>query len=290
MNATTAAKARALAALHAGPGVLMLPNAWDAGSARLLAALPGVTAVATTSAGIAAAAGIQDGERLSLDAMLSSVAAICAAVDVPVTVDLEGGYGAEPAEVADAVGRVVGVGAVGVNLEDGTGPGADPLVDVGRHAAKIAAARQAGDRQGVAVVVNARTDTYLSGVGEESERFAETARRLVAYRDAGAGCLFVPGYPVAGSADAEADIRRLVDAVDGFPVNLLASPTLPSVERLSELGVRRVSAGSALYRAAMAAARDAALRMVGGDPRDAAQAGAGLPYAELARLLGGDHR
>ena len=270
--------------LHEGPEVLVLPNAWDLPSALLLADLPEVRAIGTTSAGLAAAAGRPDGEEVTLDQVLAVVAPITAALAIPVTVDLEAGYGAEPAQVSRSIAAVVAAGAAGVNLEDGSvgGPGLDAA---DRHAAKIAAAREAGGP----LVLNARTDTYWRSTGEPGERFAETVRRLRAYRAAGADCLFVPGFPTPGlPADRQREaIRELVGELDGAPINLLARADLLPVGELAELGIRRLSMGSGLYRLGLAAVRSAMGELLrSGRPAALATADE-LPYPELAKLLGG---
>jgi 2-methylisocitrate lyase-like PEP mutase family enzyme len=276
------------ARLHRGPGVLVLPNAWDLASAVLLEQLPGVRALGTTSAGLAGASGKPDGEEVSLDQVLGVVRQITAAVSVPVTVDFEAGYGAGPAEVARSVAAVLEAGAAGINLEDGSvgGPGLD---DAGLHAEKVAAAREAANRATVPLVVNARTDTYWRSVGEPADRLRETIRRLGRYRQAGADCVFVPGFPAAGlpAAEQRAAIAELVAALDGMPINLLARRDLLPVAELAELGIRRMSVGSGLYRLGLAAVR-AAMRelLLSGDPAALATADE-LPYPELAKLLGG---
>jgi 2-methylisocitrate lyase-like PEP mutase family enzyme len=286
MATQAAVRARRLGALHRGPGVLVLPNAWDLASAVLIAGVPGVRAIATTSAGVAAAGGRPDGEEIALADLLAVVRQVAGAVDVPVSVDLEAGYGAEPADVARSVAAVIEAGAVGVNLEDGevTGPGLD---DPGRHAEKIAAAREAADRAGVPLVINARTDTYWRDTNDD--RFAGTVARLRRYLAAGADCLFVPGYPDPRQPPdtQRAHIADLVAAVDGAPVNLLSRTGLPTVAELADLGIRRLSVGSGLYRLALAAARNALRDLLDrGDPAALATADE-LPYAELAKLLRG---
>lgn len=244
----------------------MLPNAWDRASARLLSGLDGVEAIATTSAGIAAAHGLPDGELMSRDAMLAAAARIAAATPLPVTADLESGYG----DAAGTVRAAMAAGLAGANLEDGDphGPGLLPL---DHQRAQITAAREAAADS---FVINARTDTYwLQGGG-----LAATIERVRAYRDAGADCVFVPGLT------DEKEITELVAALDGTPLNLLAAPGLPTPHRLGELGVRRLTVGSALYRLALAAARDAMTALLHDDPGPLTPATA-LPYADLARLL-----
>ncbi|GIG20616.1 2-methylisocitrate lyase [Cellulomonas chitinilytica] len=228
-------KAAALLALHAGPG-FVLPNAWDAGSARVLQGV-GFPAIATTSAGIAWSCGVPDGGALDGDTMLEHVARIVAAVDVPVSADLESGYGATPDDVARTVARAVELGVVGGNLEDvrdGALLGVDEAVD------RVAAARAAAPRG--TFVLNARTDTYL--VGAAGDPFEETVERAARFVEAGADCVFVPGV-------VEADtIRRLAAQVPG-PLNVVAGlASTTDAPTLFSLGVTRVSLGGSLARAA----------------------------------------
>jgi 2-methylisocitrate lyase-like PEP mutase family enzyme len=240
-------KALRLLALHRGPAPLLLPNAWDSATARILEQA-GFPAVATTSAGIAFARGYPDGEVISREEMLEEVARIARAVSVPVSADMEAGYGDTPEDVHRAVLGVLDAGAVGLNLEDGnSGPG-EPLYGVEAQVAKIRAVRDAAESRGVPVVLNARTDVYLDSVGPEAGRFDETVRRGRAYRDAGADCIFVPG--LADERVIGALVRELA-----CPVNILASASSPSIAALTRLGVARVSLGSAPMRAAMTLVR-----------------------------------
>ena len=265
-------KAETLRRYHQGPPILVLANAWDVVSARLVARVPGCRAIATTSAGVAWALGYPDGQRIPRDEMLSMVERIARAVDLPVTADLEAGYGDARATAEAAVAA----GAVGLNLEDGTEE--RDLVPVEEHCAAVEAVRAAGEAAGVPLVVNARTDVYLAGAGEtDDERFELAAERLNAYLRAGADCAFVPGV-----ADA-ATIGRLVAAVEG-PLSVLAGPATPPVAELERLGVRRVSVGPGLARAALAAAAAGAEEALGAGTfaftRNA------LAHANLNELLG----
>lgn len=221
--------ADALRALHVPGDPLILPNAWDAATARLVAAA-GFPAVATTSSGVADALGYADGEQTPAAEMLAAVARIARVVDVPVTADVEGGYGLEPADLAQ---RVTAAGAVGINLEDSDHARRPALLPVAHQAARIAAVRAAAD-----VVVNARVDVQLRG-GSVADGLA----RAAAYRDAGADCV----YPIAVTDEDE--IARYVAL--GVPVNILLSPAAPPVARLAALGVARVSLGEYLHAGAM---------------------------------------
>ena len=238
-------KAEKLRALHEPGRPLVLVNAWDAASARVLEKT-GFPAVATTSAGIANAEGYPDGEQIPRSHMLERVARICGRVSVPVTADMEAGYGDTPEEMqATAIG-VLEAGAVGLNLEDSCrgAPGADSLVDLALQVEKIRTVRKAAASRGVPIVINARTDAYLNRVGAESGRLEETVRRGKAYRDAGADCVFVPG--VTDPATIAELVRRLA-----CPVNVLAVAGSPSIGELAALGVARVSLGSGPMRASI---------------------------------------
>jgi 2-methylisocitrate lyase-like PEP mutase family enzyme len=231
-------RATALLALHRGAG-FVLPNAWDAGSARILAQV-GFQAIATTSAGIAWSLGVPDGGAVDRDTMLQHVGRIAAAVKVPVTADLEAGYGETADDVGNTVARAVELGVVGANLED-VGP--DGLFDIEEAADRIAAARDAAPRG--TFVLNARTDTYLAG--GPGDLFARTVERAVRYVEAGADCIFVPGVV------EEDAIRRLADAVPG-PLNIVAGlANTIDAPTLFSLGVKRVSLGGSLARAMLTA-------------------------------------
>ena len=227
--------------LHYGPDILILPNAWDAASARIIAAA-GFPAIATTSAGIAFARGYPDGERIGRAEMLRDVACIVGCVDVPVTADLEAGYGPDAEDVAETMRQAIKAGAAGLNLEDSSHDPDQPLFEMGRATERVAAARAAA-AAGVPVVINARTDGYILGFERNDELFADTVERANAYRAAGADCIFVPAVIDAGT------IGRLAAEIDG-PINILAGPGSPPLPELRALGVARVSIGSGLARAA----------------------------------------
>ena len=215
----------------------MLPNAWDAGSARVLQQV-GFPAIATTSAGIAWSCGVPDGEALDRDTMLDHVGRIVAAVSVPVTADLEAGYGDTPEHVGATVARAAELGAVGANIEDA---GAGALFGIDEAVDRIAAARAAAPRG--TFVLNARTDTYFAGT--TGDVFAQTVERAVRYVDAGADCVFVPGVV------DEDTIRRLAAAIPG-PLNVVAGlANTIDAPTLFSLGVKRVSLGGSLARAAL---------------------------------------
>ena len=242
MKGELAERAQALRALHRPGAPLLLPNAWDVASARRFAK-QGCAALATTSAGVANALGWPDGEAIPAGEMFGAVARIAAAVDLPVTADLEAGYGLSAKELAS---RLVAAGCVGLNLEDSDhARGRGALVDAERQAERIAAVKEAGRAEGVDLVLNARVDTYLGGPLTGAERVAETIRRGRRYLAAGADCI----YPI--TAHAESDIAAIVDGVGRAPVNVMALPTAPPLARLAALGVARVSFGSLLMKRAL---------------------------------------
>jgi 2-methylisocitrate lyase-like PEP mutase family enzyme len=229
--------------LHRGPGILILPNAWDVASARIFEEA-GFPAIATTSAGIAYSLGYPDGQRIPREEMIARIARIARALKVPVTADVEAGYGPAPEDAARTTRELVQAGAIGMNLEDQSGDPAHPLLDLQRAVEKIKAAREAAAQLRVPVVVNARTDVYLLPGGDPQAQYAEAVRRLVTYRDAGADCVFAPGLK-----DAET-IARLVKDVQ-CPLNILAVPGTPPIPELEKLGVARVSLGSGPMRATL---------------------------------------
>lgn len=258
--------------------ILVLPNAWDAMSARLVEAA-GAQAIATTSAGVSWSLGRPDGHGLSRDAMADAVRRIAATVRVPVTADIEGGYGVgTPEDVAETVRSVIAAGAVGVNLEDSPGREGEALLDVAAQAERVAAARASAAAAGVDLFINARIDGYLLRVGAEASRFDETVRRAQAYTAAGADGVFVPGL-----VDA-ATIQRLAAAV-GAPLNIMAGPGAPSVRELRSLGVARVSLGPALARSVMTHVQRAAAEVLREGTYGALQDG--LPFQEANGLFSG---
>ena len=244
------AKADAFRNMHHGPPLLVLPNAWDAVTARLFVRA-GARAIATTSAGIAATLGYPDGQNVPSELMMQAIARIANAVSVPVTADIESGYADSPKELGESMRAVINAGAIGVNLEDDTGDTSQPLFALEEQIERIRTAREAADNINVPVVINARTDVYLEKVGEPATRFAETVRRLNAYREAGADCLFVPGVTDMPT------LTQLVQSVAG-PLNVLAGPGMPPVADLQRIGIARLSVGSGIMRLTLALARDAA--------------------------------
>jgi 2-methylisocitrate lyase-like PEP mutase family enzyme len=228
-------------ALHAPGRFLILPNAWDAGSARMIESC-GAEAIATTSSGLSWSCGYPDGNFLPIGVLAAAVKAIARVIDVPLTVDMEAGYAAAPEEVARNVAAIVDSGGVGVNLEDGNDP---PEL----MAEKIASARRAGDHAGIPLFINARTDVYLHALVPPSRAVAETVARAARYREAGCDGIFVPGLR------EPAEIEAIVQGIAPLPVNVFVRPGVPPAAALKRLGVRRLSAGGALAMSAQSQTR-----------------------------------
>lgn len=254
-----AARASAFHALHRRPGApLVLFNVWDAGSAKAVGAA-GAEALATGSWAVAAAHGFADGEALPLDLALANLRRIVAAAGLPVSVDLEGGYGAAPDDVADTVARALGTGAVGVNLEDSLPTAGGALRPVAQAAARVAAARAAADRSGVRAFVNARCDVFLQAPpGAHGEATVAAALECArAYADAGADGLFLPGV-------MREELIGALAASSPLPLNVMVGEETPPLARLAGLGVARVSHGPGPYIDAMRAVGDAAHAVLAG--------------------------
>jgi 2-methylisocitrate lyase-like PEP mutase family enzyme len=248
-TAEQAAKSEAFRALHRGPRLLLMANAWDAVSARIFEA-EGFAAVATTSGGVSWALGYPDGEAAPWDEVVEQTARIARAVAVPVTADIEAGFGATPEAVGRSIADIIRAGIVGVNLEDGM-PGPTPMRTVEDAGARIRAAREAARAAGVPIVINARVDVFIKQIGDEASRFDEAIKRGKAYLAAGADCI----YPI--TLRDPATIERLVRAL-GAPININVRAGYPGVAELEALGVRRVTTATALTMVALSAIRDCA--------------------------------
>jgi 2-methylisocitrate lyase-like PEP mutase family enzyme len=277
MPQSIAAKARAFKELHDGPDIFLMPNAWNAGSARILAAA-GFAAIGTTSAGIAFSLGRPDYDgRLSRAETIEELGRIAAAVEAPVSADLESGYGPGPEDVAETIRQAIAAGTVGGSIEDYTGDPAAPLFAPDLAAERIRAARAAAEDSGIEFTLTGRAECYLV---DHPDPFAESVRRANLYREAGADCLYVPGVRDAGT------IAGLVREIDG-PLNVvvgLAGQPL-SLAELGDLGVRRVSIGGSLARATFATVRRAAEEMArAGTFRFSREA---IPDAEMSALFKG---
>lgn len=239
-------KAKVFRSLHEGPDPLLMPNPWDVGSAKILAWL-GFKALATTSGGSAAALGKLDGQ-VTRDEALAHAAAMVAAVDVPVSADLENGFGDEPRAAAATIRDAVTAGLAGGSIEDSTAQGrAGAIYELGLARERVTAAAEAAHGRGVDFVLTARCENYLHGRPE----LADTIARLQAYREAGADVLFAPG------ASTAEEIRQIVGSVDR-PVSVLAVAGVPPVAELAEMGVARVSIGGGFAYTALSALIDAA--------------------------------
>jgi len=244
-NVDPARQAATLRDLHHAAQPLLLPNVWDAATARAVADA-GFPVIATSSLAVAASLGFPDDDSMPPDAAFSVVSRVAAAVDLPVTADLEAGYQLPPTEFVE---RMLAAGAVGCNLEDTDHHGPDVLVPVERQAERLHAVREASDAAGVPIVINARVDVFLHQFGDPESRLPEAIRRGKAYLAAGADCL----YPI-GLTDPET-IAAFVQAVNA-PVNIWLRPDGPSRETLARLGVARISLAAGLFRRSMAAVQD----------------------------------
>ena len=253
-------------------GCFVMPNPWDIGSARMLVGL-GFPAIATTSAGMAWSLGRRDND-ISVDVVLAHLRTIAGCVEVPVNADFEDGFAADPDSVAVNVAKAATTGVAGLSIEDSTGSKAEPLHEFRLAVDRIRAARRAIDDSGAAVLLTGRSEGFISGRPD----LAETIARLVAYAEAGADCLYAPGVR------APSDIAAIVDAVAPKPVNVLVGGDYLTVAQLADLGVRRISVGGALARAAWTGAIEAA-REIAGQGTFAAL-GRAIPGADVNRLFG----
>jgi 2-methylisocitrate lyase-like PEP mutase family enzyme len=238
-------KAARFLAMHAGPAPLLIPNPWDAGSARMLASM-GFQALATTSSGFAATLGKLDG-TITRGQALGHAATVVGATDLPVSADLENGFADDPSGVADTIALAARTGLAGCSVEDSTRGGSEPVYELALAADRVAAAAAAAHRGPAKLVLTARAENYLYGRTD----IADTIARLQAFQAAGADVLYAPGIT------SPEDIRAVVTSVD-LPVNVLALPNGPDVAALAELGVRRISVGGAFAFAALAGLVDAA--------------------------------
>ncbi len=268
-------KADAFRRLHHGPKLLLLPNVWDVASARVIEEA-GFAAIATSSGGIAFSLGYPDGERISRGEMLEVVARIAAAVKLPVTADVESGYGDRPEDAALTARAVIAAGAVGMNLEDSSHRAGRTFVDLPLQLEKITAVREAAKSSGVPIVLNARTDVYLLNVAAPESRLDTALERLSAFRDAGADCLFVPGL-------RDAQIIGQLTRQLRHPVNILAGPGFPPIRKLEKLGVRRASLGSGPMRATLGLLQRIARELQTTGTYQTLEGGP--PHADINRML-----
>jgi 2-methylisocitrate lyase-like PEP mutase family enzyme len=262
--------------LHQGPNILVLPNAWDVASARIFEEA-GFAAIGTSSAGVAFSLGYPDGQQIPRDEILGVVRRIAQATNVPVTADVEAGFGSTPEAVAETARAVIDAGAVGMNLEDGAEDKPGFLEDLNKQKEIISAVLAAAKSTGIPFVLNARTDIFLYGIGPAETRLERTIERLNAYRAAGAQSLFVPGVK-----DSET-IGQLARGVAG-PLNVLATVGTSPVAELQQLGVARVSVGSGPMRATLGFLGRLARELREDGDFKMMTEGA-LPYADANRMM-----
>jgi 2-methylisocitrate lyase-like PEP mutase family enzyme/predicted thioesterase len=268
-------KAETFRALHHGPNILILPNAWDAASACILEQA-GFPAIATTSGGIAFSLGYPDKQKVTRAEAMTVISRIARAVKIPVSADVESGYGDRPEDAAQTAQGVIESGAIGLNLEDANHQQERKLIDLSLQLEKIKAVQETAAKADIPLVLNARTDVYLEQVGDPESRYAETVRRLSAYRDAGADCVFAPGV-----SDPSIIARLTKDL--GCPINILASPVTPAAPELQKLGVARVSTGSGTTRASLGHLRRFAEELKTTGTYKSLEGA--IPYADLNQLM-----
>ena len=258
--------------LHRGPRPLILPNVWDVASARVIEEA-GFPALATSSAGVAFSLGYPDAQHISREEMIARVARVVRAVKVPVTADLEAGYGNTPDDAAKTAVELIQAGAVGLNLEDTVD---DRLLDISVAVEKVKAVRAVAADARVPIVVNARTDVYMLPDGSPDEKYSEAVRRLNAYCDAGANCVFAPGVKDADT------IGRLAKDI-ACPLNILVGPGSLTIPELEKLGVARVSLGSGPMRAGLGLLRRLAEELKSTGSYNALDGA--VPHPEMNELL-----
>lgn len=275
MSATTQAeKAEILRSLHFGPNLLLLPNIWDPIGARLLAA-KGFPAAATASAAVSSSLGYQDGERIKRSTLIDLLRRIADSVDIPVSADIEKGFGESLPELEVTIERVIDSGVVGINIEDSLA-GGKGLRGVEEQRQRIAAVRRVAERRRVPLVINARVDTFVSPGFPDRQALDEAATRAKVYAAAGADCI----YPI-GPGD-EATVRALRERIDS-PINILGSPSAAPLSKLREIGVNRVSFGPFVFRACLKTFVDI-IDILSGDA-DYSKLRDALPRAEAAQFL-----
>jgi 2-methylisocitrate lyase-like PEP mutase family enzyme len=273
MNQDQIQRAETFRKLHHSGKILVLLNIWDAASARIFE-MAGAPAVATTSSGLAAANGYPDGQHIPVDQLVSAVRRITRVVKIPVSVDLEKGFGRDGAQVRETVRLIAEAGAIGMNIEDGTEPSA-LLVE------KIKAIRAYAHESGVPLFINARTDVFLRGIGEPDTRFDETIRRIESYAAAGADNAFVPGV-------IDPNVIGRIAKASKLPLNVMFSPGLPPIADLQALGVARLSIGGAGTWAALSLARKIAQEMLTQGTYDTLMANRTVTHVEVMKMFPAD--
>ncbi|MBN8203456.1 isocitrate lyase/PEP mutase family protein [Bacillus sp. NTK034] len=236
-------KAETFHRLHQQSSTFVLPNSWDVISAKMFEEC-GFKAIGTTSAGIAASLGYLDGQSIPLGKMVETIENIAKSVNVPVSADIEAGYGRTVEEVLETVKAVTAAGAIGINLEDGTGDSNRSIFDISSQKEKIAAIKGFSESRNIPLLINARTDLYWLNIGDSSTRLQEAVKRAKAYQDAGADCIFIPGL-------TDRKIIKKIREEISCPINLLVDAEMPSLSELSEIGIERLSCGSVPFRATL---------------------------------------
>lgn len=236
-------KAETFHRLHQQSSTFVLPNAWDVISAKMFEEC-GFKAIGTTSAGIAASLGYLDGQSIPLNKMVETIENIAKSVSVPVSADIEAGYGHTVEEVLETVKVVAAAGAIGINLEDGTSDSNRPIFDISSQVDKIAAIKELSESRNMPLFINARTDLYWLNIGDSSTRLQEAIKRAKAYQDAGADCIFIPGL-------TDRKIIKKIREEISCPINLLVDQEMPSLSELSDIGIERLSCGSVPFRATL---------------------------------------
>ncbi|WP_152654543.1 isocitrate lyase/phosphoenolpyruvate mutase family protein [Oceanobacillus sp. CFH 90083] len=269
-------KEKAFRQMHMSSSTFVLPNAWDVASSKILASC-GFKAIGTTSAGIAASLGYKDGQKISRKEMLESVAGIANSVPIPISVDLEAGYGKTIPEVLKTVHQAISVGCVGINLEDGVVDDKKAIYPLNLQVEKIVAIKELARSLKIPIFVNARIDLFWRLIGHEKERLQATMERAKAYREAGADCIFIPGV------EDEKTIQRLRKGI-ASPINLLAGPGTPSIATLSQIGINRLSCGSGLFRVVYAKLNEVGTDIMQGESV-AQSLQTPLSYKEMANMM-----
>ncbi|OZU88655.1 dihydrouridine synthase [Virgibacillus indicus] len=273
-------KAKDFYQLHQQPTSFVLPNAWDAVSAKVFEE-SGFEAIGTTSAGIAASLGYDDGQNIPFEEMTTAIKNIATSVDIPVSADIEAGYGETISEIVDKMKKVTATGVVAINIEDGTGNSNQTLYDISFQQEKIAAIKELSDsHKESSLFINARTDTYWLNIGNPSEQFEETVKRIKSFVKAGADCIFVPGL------NNREIIKNLRNEI-ACPINLLASPETPSLTELSRIGVERLSCGSGPFRSSVTLLKAISEEIINQQSFHRMTDGV-LPYGEVTKLMGGN--
>jgi 2-methylisocitrate lyase-like PEP mutase family enzyme len=239
-NTKQSLKTKQFRQLHENSCIFVLPNAWDSISAKIFEEC-GFKAIGTTSAGIAVSQGYSD-RNIPFKKTIATIKQIVDSVNLPVSADIEAGYGETVEEIIETVRQVISVGVVGINLEDSTNNPNDPLYDISLQKKKITAIKELSESMRLPLFINARTDMYWLNIGDPSSRFQETIKRANTYQEAGADCIFIPGVSNVEMIKA---LRKEISC----PINLLAGPDSPSLEEFSKRGIERISCGSGPFRA-----------------------------------------